>query len=291
MLRQIMRKHNAWARIQGDVTMLKERQDVGHALTEAEERTLLAECSQSRSRILYPFVALSLQSGARRDTIRTLAWKNVDLLNRCLKFGKDKTRAGTGRAVPLNPRAMEVLTFWAQQFPDRRPEHYVFPAERVGAAGTAFDAKTYHTDVTRPVKSIKSAWEAAKHRTQRHCPSCQDGILADRQKPNKGYECIECHAETQKLPDGLTAVRFHDLRHTAASRMIADGVPLPIVAKVLGWSVGTMTKMAARYGHFGMDELRAAVEAISRRTEERIEPGYPQKSRRSEAKAASSRAT
>nr|WP_256366811.1 tyrosine-type recombinase/integrase [Acidobacterium sp. S8] len=60
------------------------------------------------------------------------------------------------------------------------------------------------------------------------------------------------------------AVRTHDLRHTAISRMIDGGVPLPKIAKIVGWSPSTMVKMAARYGHFNTDELRGAVEAISR---------------------------
>ena len=50
------------------------------------------------------------------------------------------------------------------------------------------------------------------------------------------------------------------------SRMIAAGAPLPIIAKI-GWSAGTMAKMAARYGHFGIEELRSAVESISRTSE------------------------
>src|SRR6516162_11470790 len=52
-------------------------------------------------------------------------------------------------------------------------------------------------------------------------------------------------------------------------------VPLPIVAKIVGWSAGTMAKMAARYGHFGIDELRSAVEAISQPLPE-IRTGSPQ---------------
>jgi hypothetical protein len=59
-------------------------------------------------------------------------------------------------------------------------------------------------------------------------------------------------------------VRTHDLRHTAIRRMIDGGVPLPKIAKIIGWSASTMVKMAARYGHFNTDELRGAVEAISR---------------------------
>jgi hypothetical protein len=91
----------------------------------------------------------------------------------------------------------------------------------------------------------------------------KDGFLADKGKPAKGHICESCQWETAELPTALVAVRFHDLRHTAVSRMIAARVPRPIIAKIVGWSAGTMAKMAAQYGHFGMEELRGAVEAIS----------------------------
>jgi hypothetical protein len=42
-----------------------------------------------------------------------------------------------------------------------------------------------------------------------------------------------------------------------------------------------MAKMAARYGHFGMDELRGAVEAIST---PKVEPQSPQFSPQLEAR-------
>ena len=131
------------------------------------------------------------------------------------------------------------------------------------AAGDVFDAKIYDTDPSKPIGEIKEAWEAAKRRTRRHCPQCSDGILTDKPKPAAGYVCDACHWETSELPAGLIAVRFHDLRHTAVSRMIAARIPLPIIAKIVGWSAGTMAKMAARYGHFGIEEMRGAVEAMS----------------------------
>lgn len=46
--------------------------------------------------------------------------------------------------------------------------------------------------------------------------------------------------------------------------MLDAGVALPKVAKILGWAPSTMAHMAARYGHFRLEELREAVEAISR---------------------------
>jgi hypothetical protein len=36
-----------------------------------------------------------------------------------------------------------------------------------------------------------------------------------------------------------------------------------------------MAKMAARYGHFGVEELRSAVESISSPTNPEIPAGYP----------------
>ncbi len=287
ILRQIARKHGTWARIQSDVQMLPERQDVGRALTAEEESALLLECSKSRSRILFPFVVLALETGARYNTIRTLQWGNIDFGNRCLKFGKDKTAAGTGRIVPLNQRGVEVLKFWAQHFPNRLPQHFVFPAEKVGAAGDSFDAKVYDTEPTRPVGDIKEAWESSKKRTRRHCPHCKSGMLADRPKPAAGFVCVDCRAEVPELPGGLCSVRFHDLRHSAVSRMIAARVPLPIIAKIVGWSAGTMAKMAERYGHFGIDELRSAVESIVRGE---IQSGSPVFSPVSESTPKASRA-
>lgn len=278
MLRQVMRKRGAWERIKPDVQMLPERQDVGRALTPEEESVLLRECGQSRSRILLPFVMLALETGARMNTIRTLQWTNIDLVNRCLKFGKDKTAAGTGRTVPLNQRAVQTLSFWAQQFPNREPQHYVFPLEKCRKAGTEEEfgftgAVIYKTDPLHPIGDVKEAWEGAKRRTQRNCPACEDGLLVDKHKPAKGFVCESCKAEAAELPAALSRVRFHDLRHTAVSRMIAARVPLPIIAKIVGWSAGTMAKMAARYGHFGMEELRGAVESIS---SPKIGAGYPQ---------------
>ena len=57
--------------------------------------------------------------------------------------------------------------------------------------------------------------------------------------------------------------RMHDLRHTAVTRMIKAGIPIPIIAQLVGWSTSTMVTMTARYGHYSMDTLRRAVETIS----------------------------
>ncbi len=137
-LRAILKRSGQWARLQLDVKMLATRDDIGRAITPEEESALLQACGTSRSRSLVPFVTLAMETGARYGVIRTLQWGSVAFGNRCLQWGKDKTASGTGRVIPLSQRAMAALNFWATHFPDRKPEHFVFPAERYGAGGDQF---------------------------------------------------------------------------------------------------------------------------------------------------------
>ena len=45
----------------------------------------------------------------------------------------------------------------------------------------------------------------------------------------------------------LPAMRFHDLRHTAATLMLADGVPLVTVSKILGHASAAITAMISAH--------------------------------------------
>lgn len=272
ILRQIMKRFGAWDRVKNsldwqDTGMLNERKDVGRALTASEEALLLCECGKSASRSLLPFVTLLLETGARFNTIRTLRWKQVDFAQRRITIGKDKTEAGTGRVIPLSSRATSTLELWVTNFPDRKPAHFVFPSELYGLFGEenkfGGEVKVRKSNPATPVGTIRKAWESAKKRTQRVCLECKTGTLADHEKPQEGFYCVDCGFESDDLPEGLTKLRLHDLRHSAVSRMVAARVPLPTIAKIVGWSRSTTVAMASRYAHPAEDEMRAAVEAIS----------------------------
>src|SRR5437660_1130411 len=92
--------------------------------------------ARSRCRSLYPVIMLAINTGMRASEIRGLTWAQVNFLAKSLMVGKSKTEAGTGRIIPLNPRAVAVLTHWRGLFPGAEPEHYVFPHEKYGLAGT-----------------------------------------------------------------------------------------------------------------------------------------------------------
>ena len=58
---------------------------------------------------------------------------------------------------------------------------------------------------------------------------------------------------------GLNDVRFHDLRHTAGSRMVQAGVDLYSVSLILGHKSLAVTK---RYAHHNVESLRRGVDAL-----------------------------
>ena len=58
---------------------------------------------------------------------------------------------------------------------------------------------------------------------------------------------------------GIRDVRLHDLRHTMASHAVMNGVPVPVVCRMLGHS---NTRMTLRYAHLGDRDIEAAAERI-----------------------------
>jgi integrase len=226
-LRAIMRRNRLWANLQMDVKMLPPGPDVGQAISHEQESRLLEECLKSRSRSLYPAVTMALSTAMRYSEIRLLRWKQFDFNAKQVSVGASKTEYGEGRPIPLNDRAFHVMSMWAETFPNREPEHYIFPSEKCGAAGDGFKkAIFYGTDPTVPIGDWKEAWEAAKVRAKVVC-------------------------------------RFHDLRHTACTRMLESGTPLSVVATIMGWSPSTTVRMSRRYGHIGQAAQREAVRALN----------------------------
>ena len=58
---------------------------------------------------------------------------------------------------------------------------------------------------------------------------------------------------------GIEDCRLHDLRHTLASQAVMNGVPVPVVSRLLGHSRVSMT---LRYAHLGDRDVEAAAERV-----------------------------
>ena len=153
----------------------------------------------------------------RAGEIRTLQVGRVNFRDRTLQVGRAKSRKGSGRVIPLNGDLCELLAaqvaWLKEKFGPVQPDWYLFPF---------CDGSWRPNDPTRPVTTVKSAWEAS------------------------GRIEGEC--------------RFHDLRHTAITKLAEQGVPDSTMKALAGH---VHEKMLERYSHIRMAAKREAVEALA----------------------------
>ena len=76
------------------------------------------------------------------------------------------------------------------------------------------------------------------------------------------YEPHGLHDDFKRIlvKAGLLDIRFHDLRHSAAGLMLAQGIPLRSIQDILGHSSITLT--ANLYAHVGEQLRREAADAM-----------------------------
>lgn len=120
----------------------------------------------------------------------------------------------------------------------------------------------------RPVPIIPPAWAAldmwaSRFPNRQHSdyifPACENGNI-NPARPIAHWRTA--WAKARALAE-LPGLRYHDLRHSAATKLLENGVPMATVAQVLGWSASTAIRMAKRYGHIRPDAQRQALESIA----------------------------
>jgi integrase len=89
------------------VRRLREPQGRVRWLDDAERQCLLDACAQSPNRLLLPVVVLALATGARKQELLGLTWREVDLRRERVLLLVTKT--GERRSVPLTGRALTEL--------------------------------------------------------------------------------------------------------------------------------------------------------------------------------------
>ena len=210
-LRQILKANDCWQPLDGKVKMLRERKDVGRALSADEEKRLL-EAAQGIDSACYTAIVVGLNTAMRKDEIRNLRWSQIDFERRTLIVGKSKTETGEGRVIPLNATVFETLAHWASRFAGAEPFQYVFPW-----------CENRRVDAIRPTKGWRTAWRHALRIAGFHC-------------------------------------RFHDLRHTAISKLgegqASDQTMMAIAGHV-------SPRMLAHYSHVRLEAKRKALDGLT----------------------------
>lgn len=199
------------------------------ALTPAEVGRLIAGTTDDRFGPLY---ALAAGSGLRLGELYGLQWSDIDMDGRQLTVRRSLSRAHGGGfelSEPKTARSRRTVMLPAIALDALKRQKARQAAERL-AAGTA--------------------WQDSRGLV------FTDG-LGRSGDPSTASVAFRTAADRLGLP-----VRLHDLRHTAASLMLAGGVPLKVVSEALGHSSIAIT--ADVYSHVTPDLRREAADAMDR---------------------------
>lgn len=130
-------------------------------------------------------------------------------------------------------------------------------------------------DLDAHAKTLTVEGSSAKSGQTRHIPLNQEArdVLAAWYRQRPGEELIFPGKDGKRLDNvrkawagvlrqaGITALRWHDLRHDFASKLVMAGVPLNTVRELLGH---TTLHTTLRYAHLAPDHKAEAVNRLRR---------------------------
>jgi integrase len=247
-IRRILKRAKRWHLVSSDLRPLKERRQVGRALTH-EEKVRLLKIAESKPEWQNARLAqiLALNTTMRGCEIKGLRWRDVDLIERTLTVVRATTKTDAGeRVIPLNANAVAAVVELyrrAQTFGGTEANHYVFPACENG-----------RIDPARPQTTWRTAWRRLTRAIL--CPAC-----GELQNPGETCQNEKCKADIHEVKSPTAGLRFHDLRHHAITELAESQASDQTVMAIAGH---VSPKMLAHYSHVRMDAKRKALDALSR---------------------------
>jgi integrase len=167
-------------------------------LGRGEEENLLLALSGNYPHLL-PLVVASLDTGARRNELFTLTWRDVDLTSGVIRLRSVNTKTARSRELPISSRLRDEL-------------------ERLRATSDSADALVFNTRNWR--RGFDAALRAA----------------------------------------GVDNFRWHDMRHSFASRLAHSGLPISELAALLGHS---QIQTTLRYANPTAETLQKATDILN----------------------------
>jgi integrase len=199
---------------------------VRRAMTVDDARRLLDACAEHR---LGALVALLVETGLRRGEALGLRWEDLADEGRSLAIARTLTRRG-GALVCDEPKTSQARrVVWL-------------------SAPLAARMRAHRRRQSEERLAIGECW----HDTG-HVFTTELGTPIDPRNLGRTLDALGRQA-------GLGHWTVHELRHTAASMMLARGIPLHVVSEVLGHAGIGITKDV--YGHLVADERERVADAM-----------------------------
>jgi integrase len=264
LLRKVLYAAKTWTTIADDFRdasgrmhfFLKEdRRGPGRALDDSQEQLLL-KTARSKPGWDAAFYAAMVAANTtmRGCEIKGLQLEDINLMAREVYIRRSKTATGV-RRIPLNDGALWAfarLIERAGALGASKPEHYLFPRFLYRETKTIYHATGY--DPTRHQKTWRSAWRSLVTETARRA-----GREAARQTVQAGRGWRSGIASWRGAAAQLRGLRFHDLRHTAITKLAESEASDQTIMSIADHLDRAMLE---HHSHIRATAKRKAVEAI-----------------------------
>jgi integrase len=177
-------------------------------------------------------ITLAVTTGARLGELLALKFESVDL---------DRAR------ITIQAGRAETLDGWADTAPKTDSANRVIPL----TARVVSLLRDHRKALIKRRLWLGDAWQD------------HDYVFPNQIGGQLGHATVERAFARVVLSAGLKPAKFHDLRHTAASLMLANGVPVAEVARILGHASPAITLRLYAHAIPGSEHVAvAAMEAI-----------------------------
>jgi integrase len=212
------------------VRKLREDNQRRRRIGEHEEARLLAVAPP----LLRSMITAALDTGMRQGEMLALRFKDVDSARGLITLRGETTKSRRTRLVPIATAWLRAVLEWLQLDADGEKK----PA----------DTLVFSDESGEPVGSFRTAWVTAVLKANDVAPVWKSY--------NWAALTPECHGEFRRID-----LRWHDLRHEYASRLVEKNVPLAQVRDLLGHASITTTE---RYDNQKLENLQAAAARLER---------------------------
>jgi integrase len=223
-----------------------------------QEVKRIKECLKKEPLKWQALVTILMDTGMRRGEVCALTWDKIDFEHMTIRVDgnigytpekgvfreKPKTKAGD-RDVPMTPEVANILKRYRAEL-----------VETVAKRGARYekDHKMVEFDSLKEWKKIIDEKKTVSEYLFT-VKGWNDPIFPDA--VNRYFSRF---SKTYKIDD----FRPHKLRHTAASIMIENGVPVAVVAAILGHEDASVTHKI--YTHASEEGMRAAIDTLAKAT-------------------------
>jgi integrase len=218
----------------GSETLIKKFQEDNvrrRRMDEQEEAALLAQAPMH----IQALIVAAIDTGMRSGEMLALRFADVDLERGLITLRGETTKSRKTRLVPIATTRLRDVFAWLRRDVEGNPK--------------PLETRVFSNELGEPYRLFHRVWQSIVLKAHGHTPTWNPRLI---------YQGLSDQSQETFRRINL---RWHDLRHEYASRLVEHGVPLAQVRDLLGHASITTTE---RYDNQTLANLQVAAAKLER---------------------------